>query len=155
MSFSNPFVIDADEELPTRIDPRFERWIRQGRKRLFTDGETEKLWQIWNWIKELACYARISSDGDIIIVDDHFSGGSDGPFDIESRDLYDDDTATLSKDDYFNYVLECSTPEQVIFCEYNEFPSYRFPSLTCRVLGCQCKMEPAGMKEFHHWDVSN
>lgn len=150
------------------IEAKFKTWLCKGKKKFVTEEEADKVWQIWGHIKSIACHAEVSESEeyrfDYAIYttcrDVHGNEEMCGQFDVATVRHWDyddwvfDDQEALSKDDYFEWLLDHTIPDQVLLIDDEGDWCYQFPEVTCHHRTCKCNMEPILMKELHGWDIN-
>jgi hypothetical protein len=146
------------------IEPKFKRWLCSGEKKTFTREEAEKVYEIWNLLKEIAYGSNYLNEDDrrshFIYTyepdqDDFYDPVLTNFFNGEQDSDDSEDPKVMDEKLFFEWLLDYTIPENVIFEYPRGKPIYQFPDVTCLVKDCPCNMEPDGLKEFHGLEIRN
>lgn len=133
------------------VESKFKKWICSGEKKFFTEEEVDKVWLIWNLIKKISTYVWIDHNR----IDYYWISWKERDnkeFHVENYTNEESFETTTNKDEYFDWILENTKPEQVHLIEnhYESEPFYVFPELTCMNSDrCPCNMEIDRILKFH------
>lgn len=150
------------------VEPKFKTWITSGKVKVLTEEQVEKMWGLWNLAKKIAVSAHVNywSDNNGVKTMDFLIAPNVHGVIPESRlflipylenddeDEDDDDKDCLSKEDYFDWILENTVPKQVRLKDVKDDDRiwfYRFTSLECEEDDCKCSLTLEGVSKFHGW----
>lgn len=139
------------------VTDKFKIWITRGNIKQFTEEDVEKLWKFWTLIKKYSnsSFASVWDEEGIFFFICQESDGYRRVFtSVPDAHHHKNSKDHLSKDDYFDWILENTIPEQVKVDHDYVGHCYTFPRMYCDEK-CKCPIDSDAFASCHEWIVDD